>query len=579
MLLRKLFFAVSLSLSLVLPALQAIAQDAFSSADASKVLGSGPAAMSQPANEFLPVEQAYQSLLQWRDGQLHISWTIADGYYLYQERFEFAVLENGEQTSLDVVLPEGKVKDDPYFGRTPVYYYNLNHSIDWPASAEPRTLVLTAQGCADAGLCYPPYTQYAEVDTQSGELRLSERPPATMTHETSTDSAAQSLLVMCLLAFLGGLILNLMPCVFPVLSLKVLGFTHQKGHSAAHGSVYALGVIVSFALVAGLLISLRQGGAALGWGFQLQTPWFVAALALLFFVLAGAMLGWLEIGARWMGIGNELSQQGGYSGSFFTGVLATVVASPCTAPFMGTALGYAINQPTLQALMVFIALGAGMAAPVWLLSLNPAWLKRLPQPGNWMIVLRQAMAFPLLATSIWLIWVVGRQSGADAMAILLGSCLLLGLSLWLGQQQTRKWPALATAALALAVLWHPSLHHPEQSRAKAGSSFDASQISHLRQSGKAVFLDITADWCITCKVNENLVLHTDAMQDEFEQAGVVYLVADWTRYDPAITELLDGFQRNGIPLYVLYPADATKPATVLPQILTADIVRQALDTL
>ncbi len=572
MLLRQLFFAALLSLGLATPAQHTIAQDAFSTSPA------GDFANQQAAN-FLPVEQAYQSLLQWRDDQLHISWTIADGYYLYQQRFEFAILENGEQQALDVTLPEGKIKDDPYFGRTPVYYYNLNHSIAWPATDQPKTLVLTAQGCADAGLCYPPYTQYAEVDTQSGVIRLSDKPPATAAANPIGDTAPQSLLLMCLLAFVGGLILNLMPCVFPVLSLKVLGFTHQKGHSAGHGSVYAIGVIVSFAAVAGLLIALRQGGAALGWGFQLQTPWFVAALALLFFVLAGSMLGWLEIGARWMGIGNELSQQGGYSGSFFTGVLATVVASPCTAPFMGTALGYAINQPTLQALSVFIALGAGMATPVWLLSLNPAWLKRLPQPGNWMIVLRQAMAFPLLATSIWLIWVVGRQSGADAMALLLGSCLLLGLSLWLGQQHRGKWPALAIALLSLAVLWHPALHSSEQDRAQTGSGFDVSQIDRLRNSGKAVFLDVTADWCITCKVNENLVLHTDSVQRSMQQAGVVYLVADWTRYDPAITNLLDGFQRNGIPLYVLYPANTAEAPTVLPQILTADIVNEALESL
>ena len=573
MLLRKLFITVSLGLSLLLAGLSSYAQDPFKS-NAQTFTG------TEQTPEFLPVEQAYKSLFEWRDDRLSINWTIADGYYLYQERFEFAVLHAGETQALEVDLPPGKMKDDPYFGRTPVYYFNLNHSIDWPASAAAKTLAITAQGCADAGLCYPPYTQYVEVDTDSGLISVNTKPPVTKTAAAgSPPEPLSSLLLMCLLAFAGGIILNLMPCVFPVLSLKVLGFTHQKGHSAGHGTVYALGVILSFAAVAGVLIALRQGGAALGWGFQLQTPWFVAALALLFFVLAGAMLGWLEIGARWMGLGNELSQQGGYTGSFFTGVLATIVASPCTAPFMGTALGYAISQPVPQALAVFVALGAGMAAPVWLLSMNPTWLNRLPKPGNWMIVLRQLMAFPLLATSIWLIWVVGRQSGADAMALLMGSCLLLGLSLWLGQQNRGKALAVAVTLLSIAVLWHPSLHSANTTRDRTGSGFQPDQITRLQSSGRAVFLDVTADWCITCKVNERLVLHTDAMQQRFEDRGGEYLVADWTRYDPAITDLLAQFQRNGIPLYVLYPADPARPPQILPQILTADIVERALDTL
>ncbi|MAY39498.1 protein-disulfide reductase DsbD [Spongiibacter sp.] len=528
----------------------------------------------QPA--FLPVEEAYQASIDVLDNSLLVDWRIAEGYYLYRERFEVVASRDGQAIAAELEFSPGKVKDDPYFGRTEVYYHGASIRIGELGDPEGLKLKLTSQGCADAGLCYPPRTQYFSADAD-GVFRETVRPSTTATATAVAPPEYSSLPVILLLAALGGAILNLMPCVFPVLGLKVLSFTNaHHGRPVNHGLVYSAGVVLSFVLVAGVLIGMQQAGQAVGWGFQLLSPLFVASLAALFFVLSLNLLGLFELGGRWMNIGGDLSQEPGFRGSFFTGVLATLVASPCTAPFMGSAIGYAATQPPAIALLVFASLGAGMALPVLLLTIFPQWLRWLPKPGQWMLHLRQLMAFPLLATAIWLAWIVGRQTGADGMAGTLLSWLLLGLAIWLwGLGGRRKWLAVVSLAAMPSLLVGSLQRTPEVS---ASGQFDATQITALRESGRAVFLDVTADWCITCAANEALVLNTDDIQQAFADSNVEYLVADWTRYDPAITALLAEFERNGIPLYVYYPADMSAAPQILPQVLNKTMVLRVLNT-
>ena len=522
---------------------------------------------------FLPVEEAYQASLDVLDNSVLVDWQIADGYYLYRERFDVVASRDGEPVAVELEFSPGKVKDDPYFGRTEVYYHGASIRIGNIGDPSGVQLALTSQGCADAGLCYPPRKQYFSADA-NGVFQETAKPVAAASVPAPAPSSS-SLPVILVLAALGGAILNLMPCVFPVLGLKVLSFTNaHHGRPVSHGLVYSAGVVLSFVVVAGILIALQQAGQAVGWGFQLQSPLFVASLAALFFVLSLNLLGLFELGGRWMNIGGDLSQEPGFRGSFFTGVLATLVASPCTAPFMGSAVGYAATQAPTISLLVFASLGAGMALPVLLLTVFPQWLRWLPKPGQWMLHLRQLMAFPLLATAIWLAWVVGRQTGADGMAGTLLSWLLLGFAVWLwGLGGRRKWLAVICLA-AIPSLLLGTLQRPQPNA--NDRQFDAGQITALRESGRAVFLDVTADWCITCAANEALVLNTDTIQQAFADSNVEYLVADWTRYDPAITALLADFERNGIPLYVYYPADLNAAPQLLPQVLNKAMVLRLL---
>ncbi|MEX1668995.1 protein-disulfide reductase DsbD family protein [Zhongshania guokunii] len=552
------------------------------SAHSQDFLNTAPQNFGTSSPSFLPVEQAYQAELLWNNDDLLLGWKIAEGYYLYRERFQLTASANGISHAISTRFEAGKVKQDPYFGETEVYYHNTAIAIsDIPS--QPFTLSITSQGCADAGLCYPPQTQHYRINpsTQTIEESASaSSAAATITTTTTTATAnsdARSLWLILIFAALGGAILNLMPCVFPVLGLKVLSFANARsGSPANHGAAYSAGVVLSFVAVAGVLIALQQAGQAIGWGFQLQTPWFVALLATLFFVLSLNLLGLFEIGGSWMNIGGDLSRQSGYSGSFFTGVLATVVASPCTAPFMGTAVGFAASQTPAISLLVFAFIGIGMALPVMLLTLFPAGLRRLPKPGQWMVTLRQLLAFPLLATAVWLSWVVGRQTGANGMALILSAWLLIGFGLWL-YPLGRLAKVLAIAAYIGALsLMLSGLNKPIET-ASAASGFDVSQIQRLRENGQNVFLDVTADWCITCAANEALVLHTDAIRAAFILHNVHYVTADWTRYDPAITQLLADYQRNGIPLYVYFPADLAASPVVLPQVLTKSMLLSLLD--
>jgi len=402
------------------------------------------------------------------------------------------------------------------------------------------------------------------------------------------------------LALVGGLILNLMPCVLPVLSIKAIALVaHAQTTTGAmrrHGLAYTGGVLVSFAALAGLLIVLRAAGAEIGWGFQLQSPLVVGALAYLLFALGLALSGVLTIGEGWTGLGHQLTTRPGYGGSFFAGALAAVAATPCTAPFMGVAVGYALTRPALPALLVFEALGLGLALPFLTLSLVPAWRRLLPRPGPWMERLRQALAFPLYASVAWLVWVVSRQAGADAVALVLGGLLLIAFAAWLhgatratrstGRRRAASAVALAcvAGALALGPLVSPS-PAPPAAAAPAGAPtparaepFTPARLAALRAQGTPVFVNFTAAWCITCLVNEKVALHSPAVAEAFARRGVVYLKADWTSKSPEIAALLESFGRSGVPLYVVY-GRAADPPRVLPQILSERTIIEAVEPL
>jgi thiol:disulfide interchange protein DsbD len=347
-----------------------------------------------------------------------------------------------------------------------------------------------------------------------------------------------------------------------------------------------------FAAVAAVLLLLRAGGATIGWGFQLQSPWFVALLAYLLFVMGLSFSGFLEFGTSFMGVGNDLTKRTGYVGSFFTGALAAVVASPCTAPFMGSAIAFALGQSTVTALSVFLALGFGMALPFLLISCIPSLARLLPRPGAWMNILRQFMAFPLYLTSIWLLWVLGRQTDASGMAATLGGMLLLAFGIWvlkLRAHTAGHWrrfvEGLTVAATlgAFAILHLPLLNEPAlgvaQSTAESKLTWEpysAERLAELRAENKPVFVNMTADWCISCIANERVALSFPAVRRAFAEKDIVRLKGDWTSRDPSITKVLQAFGREGVPLYVVYPVGQGTEPMVLPQFLTPGIVLDAL---
>lgn len=380
-----------------------------------------------------------------------------------------------------------------------------------------------------------------------------------------------------LFALLGGAVLNLMPCVFPVLALKALSL--QGGAHPRHGVFYTLGVVGSFVSLAGLLLGLRATGEALGWGFQLQEPWLVALLAYLFFAMGLSLSGVFSVGERWMGIGQSLTDGQGDRAAFFTGVLAAVVASPCTAPLMGAALGYALTQTAPVALVIFATLGLGLALPYLALTLSPALAARLPRPGAWMDRLKHFLAFPLYLSAVWLLWVFGEQQGVMAMGQVLAGAVALAMALWLFGSAASGRASIAVALFALAAggyaLSRAIAHEPATTVASGSVAFDTADLQSRVANGEPILVNMTAAWCITCLVNERVALGTDAVQAALRDMGVTYIKGDWTRRDEAITRYLAQFQRTGVPLYVLYPGGNQAPQ-VLPQLLTPAIVLDAL---
>lgn len=412
------------------------------------------------------------------------------------------------------------------------------------------------------------------------------------------DGSGGSLLVAVGLALIGGLILNLMPCVFPVLALKALGIAdsaHAPATARRHGLLYLAGVLAAFLALGGLLIALRAGGEALGWGFQMQVPWVVGALALLLFAMGLSLSGVFTLGGRLMNVGAGLASGRDGSASFWNGVLAVIVASPCTAPFMGPALGFAVTQSAPLALAVFAALGVGLALPIVALSFYPRLASLLPRPGAWMDTFKQAMAFPLYLTAVWLAWVLGRQAGVDALAVLLIGATALALGVWLigssaSGNVARVVGVTAIAGAIACVALADRFALPAATQTIAGSAtaapaagvhggigrpWRAFEFAELRAAGEPVLVNMTAAWCLTCLANERVALSSDAFADALTEHGVHYLEGDWTHRDADITRYLATYGRNGVPLYVLYPRGGGD-GEVLPQLLTPDFVLEKL---
>lgn len=395
------------------------------------------------------------------------------------------------------------------------------------------------------------------------------------------------------LAFLGGIILNLMPCVFPVLFLKGLALVNsgneERSKLRAHGLVYTLGILVSFWVLVGALIALRSAGERLGWGFQFQSPTFLFLMAGLLFFLGLSLAGQFEIGLSLTSAGGSLAAKHGYTGSFFTGVLAVIVATPCTAPFMGAAIGYALAQPSAVTFAVFTALALGLAAPYLALAFQPAWTRLLPRPGAWMEILRQAVSVPIFGTVIWLAWVVAQAYGATMLAALLAAFLLLAIAgSFLGRWPGKGWAAVLTGmfilcVVALGIYSARALATSPQAVVASSQSgtwqpWSEDAVKKAQAQGHPVFVDFTAKWCLSCQVNERVALDKPEVMKALADAHVVLLKADWTQHDDAITTALQHLGRDGVPAYALYPSGQGGP-TLLPEALTPGIVIDAIHSL
>ena len=562
-----------LLLSLWLP-LSALAQNALS-------------AYTQQQTQFLPVDEAYQlTLVADGDQRLMLQWVIAPEYYLYRHAFKAKASDSEGSIAANLVVPDGLAKTDEFFGDVEVYYDALEAIVALERTTELAQITVTYQGCADAGLCYPPETKSFLWHMASGEIQAGSLAPTSSAVDSGDDASSNTgigLLAAIAFAFLGGIILNIMPCVFPILSLKALSFTHGSADQHRRASlVYAAGVVVSFMALASVLVAIQQTGQLIGWGFQLQNTGFVIGLAYLFTVMGLSLNGLIHFGTSMMNVGQSLPEQDGDAGNFCTGVLAVVVASPCTAPFMGTALGYALTQPIVVTLIVFAALGAGMALPMVILSHSSAAVRALPKPGPWMDTAKNVLAFPLYLTSVWLLWVAGNQAGVNTMALALSGLVLLALAAYLyGDTKLRKGLSiiLVAGAVFLAIPSEKKAGGSDSSRklSEGQIAWSASVLDDYIERGDPVFVDVTADWCITCLANEAAVLFTPEMEQAFIDADIPYMIADWTDYDADIGRFVQSHGRSGIPLYVMYPRGIGSTPVILPQLLTRDIVLTAIE--
>lgn len=564
--------------------------------------GSDLGILGDTKEEFLPVEQAYIPDVIVEEDRLVINWIIAQGYYLYQDKFKFnAIADEGSQ-KLQANFEPGIEKYDEYFEKDVVTYYDTTQVII-PLDQQPGhfELKMRSQGCADAGLCYAPRTQYFQIDranktateveasqfgasSNSNSGNNSASAGANNAANSSNPEPKYSVFVYLLLAMGGGLILNLMPCVFPVLSLKALTFASTSGSDHSHhmhGWAYTVGVIGSFLVVALIILTARAAGESAGWGFQLQSPMFVAAMTYLFLIMGLSLSGTIHFGTSLMGVGQGLTANEGLRGSFFTGVLAAVVASPCTGPMMAPALGFALTQPAIVSLSIFVALGFGMALPFLLLSYSPKLANLLPRPGVWMEKLKEFLAFPMYLTAAWLLFVFGRQVGMIGVFCLVLGAIAIAFAIWLFQNQPehRSWKRIVQGAGFASLMFAAYVIYVGEDFRNTTSEwqvFSPEKVEELRAEGHPVLVDFTADWCITCKFNKSVAFSGKGFKDAVVKHNVALVQADWTNENPMITKVLNDFNRSGVPLYLVYPSNSEALPEVLPQILTEDMVIEAL---
>lgn len=407
--------------------------------------------------------------------------------------------------------------------------------------------------------------------------------------------------IAMLFAFLGGLILNIMPCVLPVMAVKMLSFVKMANEKRStmlkHGGLFSLGVLVSFWILSAFLLVLRGAGTGVGWGFQLQEPFFVAILIVILFLLALSLFGVFEMGTSLISLGQKTrSMRSPFVASFFSGVLATLVATPCTGPLMGPALGFAMTLPPVSALLIFTSMGIGMAAPYFLFALCPPLIRFLPKPGNWMIIFKQLMGFLMMATCLWLLWVLAAETSLFALLIVLASLLLVAIGAWIYgrwatplQSLKTRFIAMGIALLCLFVGGAASFkavggtHHApaiatESVTQGMWQAYSPEKVEQLRKAGTPVFIDFTAKWCLICQANK-VALHSSEVQKAFAQKGVVTMTADWTKKDPTITKALEELGRSGVPVYVLYSGNPLEKPYILPQTLTGSVVQGYLNRL
>lgn len=542
-------------LSLVVPVASAVAPDPRWSADFVAADARIPVTVDWPANVRVDHEQAQVEV------QLPADFPSANAVDLFPVQIE--VLSN--TAPADRAIHAGV--------------------LHWPAARSdylqtmPETLDLVLVSGE------PPSSRAWQVRAQvldlSSNAVTAEAPASLTAAPAGSETASMSIATALLFALLGGAILNLMPCVFPVLTLKALALRGDVSQ-VRHGLLYTLGSVLAFLALAAVLLGLRAAGEVLGWGFQLQSPWLIGALVYLFFAMGLSLSGVFTFGERWMGVGQSLTEGESDRAAFFTGVLAAVVASPCTAPFMGAAMGFALTQPAIVALGIFGTLGLGLALPFLLLCLIPGLAARLPRPGAWMDRLKQVLAFPLYLSAVWLLWVYGEQLGALAMARLAGGAVFLAFALWLlGLSGSLRWLRAAAVVLSLGVVGYALHAGASQDAAPAAVAsgdhepWSETRLAELRASGQPVLVNMTAAWCITCLANERVALSTDAVRGRMKQLGMAYLKGDWTRRDDAITRYLAQYGRSGVPLYVYYPANGDP--RVLPQLLTPETVLAEFD--
>lgn len=516
--------------------------------------------------QFLPVNDAFSVIVTSDKNLLTLDWQIAEDYYLYKSQFKFS---SNDFTVGYAALPAGEVINDPYIGNTEIYArsFSMQLPIEAVKKSSDAHLTITFQGCAKAGFCYPPETITVPVNLDTTAITL------------NPSSAHASVWLYLLFALIGGLILNLMPCVFPVLSIKVLSFAkHSENprHLKLHGWVYTAGVILSFIAIAALLMYLRAAGETIGWGFQLQNSIFISLLIILFFFMSLHLFGFFSIDVLFSRLSNHshsLAQGHHLKASFFTGLLSVIVATPCTVPFMAPAIGFALTQSTFVALSVFAMLGLGLALPFLILTYCPNLIARLPKPGVWMEHLKQLLAFPLLLTAMWLLWVLGHQTNINHVITVGTLCVALTFVIWLWQLHYKK---IVLSLLMISALVYSLSFFTQQK--KIDEPFTQLRFNELRTAGEPIFINMTADWCITCLINEKVALSTESVKNAFIAHKIHYLKGDWTNQNPEITAFLKTFNRSGIPLYVFYPPGNDSKPVVLPQLLTPTIVVDAISS-
>ncbi|WP_320822931.1 protein-disulfide reductase DsbD family protein [Reinekea sp.] len=540
------------------------------------------------AADFLAVDDAFSVSVVGDGTELVVQFDIAEGYYLYRDRYDL-IPQDGAQLSAGEFSDNVKIKYDPNFDEDMAVFYHgleVRHQI----LSDMGHILLVYQGCADAGLCYPPQKRLFSL---SGEPIKGVRAEPSLSLDVGTGDAVElsppsssaplsslTLISALVFALIGGLILNLMPCVFPVLSLKAMHmaqFGQNAQYTRNHGLAYTAGVVISFVAVAGLLLLIRYFGEWVGWGFQLQSPFFVAFLVFLFFAMALTMTGYIEVGQNLMGVGQGLTEKSGLTGSFFTGVLATLVATPCTAPFMGSAIGFALLQPAYVSLLIFAAMGLGLSLPILAISFVPALVKIMPKPGAWMDHFRQLMAFPLYATALWLLWVLVELQGSNALLKVGLGLILFSLAIWpaltvsSGQSLRRTWFKRLTRLLLLVTALYMIMD--QRRTLDIWQDYSAALVSQSLAEGKSVFVDVTAAWCITCKANERVALSGKRFERLVSDNDIVLVRADWTNPSPAVDALIAGFNRDGVPLYAFY-AQGNPVPEILPQLLTYGLIER-----